>query len=306
MNGEGLSDRAKETAGAERDHADEAYWDASWRRDAPTPVDLDDARLRNHVNLRLGRLLDHVLAGLPDRRPGWRTFRSQDNGAAAGPKAPPPPGQSQPVVIEAGCGGSAWLPVFAQRHGCAVIGVDYSARGCALARATLEQAGAPGRVIQADLFDPPAELAGCADVVFSQGLAEHFSPTSALTARLAWLLKPGGLALTIVPNMRGLTGLAQRLADRQIFNLHVPLNPMELARAHAEAGLTPLEHGWLGTLNLGVVNCSGLPRAVARPLTLTFAGVSMAAWALERALRAELPNGLTSPQAYCVARKPGA
>jgi len=212
------------------------------------------------------------------------------------------------VIVEAGCGGSAWLPVFATRYGCDVLGVDYSPRGCALAWATLERAGAPGRIVEADLFNPPAEVAGelaaCADVVFSQGLAEHFTPTSALTKRLAWLLKPGGLAVTIVPNMRGITGLAQRLADRRIFGLHVPLGPGELALAHAEAGLTPLEQGWLGTLNLGVVNCSGLPRGLGRPLELALAGASMAVWSLERLFGVELPSAFASPLVYCAARKP--
>ncbi len=261
------------------DKAGRAHWDAAWLRDTPAPVDADDRRLRNHVNLRLVRLLDGLL---------------------------PRPARPGMMLVEAGCGGSAWLPLFATRYGHKVAGVDFSETGCGLARATLERAGVPGRIVRADLFDPPAELAACADVVFSQGLAEHFTPTSALTRRLAWLLKPGGLAVTLVPNMRGLTGLLQRVCDRRVFDLHVPLTPSALADAHVEAGLTPVASGWLGTLNLGVVNLAGLPRVVGRPLSKAFAAVSMAVWALERTLGAELPGRLNSPVAYCAARKPSA
>lgn len=259
------------------DKAGRAHWDVAWLRDAPAPVDADDRRLRNHVNLRLVRLLDGLL---------------------------PRPAPAGALLVEAGCGGSAWLPLFATRYGYDVAGVDFSEAGCGLARATLERAGVSGRIVRADLFDPPGELAACADVVFSQGLAEHFTPTSALTRRLAWLLKPGGLAVTLVPNMRGLTGLLQRVCDRRVFDLHVPLTPAALARAHAEAGLKPVESGWLGTLNLGVVNLSGLPRAVGRPLSMAFAAVSMAVWTLERTLGGELPGRFASPVAWCAARKP--
>ena len=270
------------------------HWEAVWRREAPEPVNLNDRSLRNHMNLLLGAFFARHLPPAPD------------------------PGQGEPpLLIEAGCGASAWLPVFATRHGYRVRGLDYSAQGCGLARAVLRKAGVVGEVFQADLFNPPPELtpvlAGRADVVFSQGLAEHFLPTRGVVQRLAWLARPGGLVLTLVPNMRGLTGLAQRLLDARVYALHTPLSPAALARAHHEAGLAPLAWGHLGLLNLGVVNPA---RFAARPLVRRFLGAalaapSLAAWALERVLAAlctrpgpRLANGISSPLVYCVARKP--
>ncbi|GAB6126964.1 class I SAM-dependent methyltransferase [Humidesulfovibrio idahonensis] len=264
---------------ATHDKAGADYWRDVWLREAPEPVDLDDASLRNHVNLRLGRFFQEHL---PQARPGQ-------------------------IFLEAGCGASAWLPVFARRFGYRVMGLDYSEQGCGLAKAVLQKAGVAGSILRADLFALPPELQGSADVVFSQGLVEHFSPTRGVVERLAWLAKPGGLVLTLAPNMRGLTGLLQRVADKRTFDLHVPLTPEDLARAHRESGLKPLAWGHLGTLNLGVVNLS---RWASRPvghrlLTWLLAGSSMGVWLLERLCKDELPNGLTSPVAYCVARKAG-
>lgn len=265
------------------DKAGTDYWQSVWLREAPDPVDLDDTRLMNHMNLLLGAFFERHLP-------------------MAGPEQ---------VLLEAGCGGSAWLPVFAARFGYRVRGLDYSEMGCALAQAVLRKAGAVGEIMQADLFDPPEPLEGAADVVFSQGLAEHFNPTRGVIERLAWLARPGGLVITLVPNMRGLTGLAQRLLDRRIYALHTPLWPKDLAQAHRDSGLLPQAWGHLGALNLGVVNPARWER---RPLARKFLGAalaipSMAAWILERLLgeerRARLANDLTSPIVYCVARKPG-
>lgn len=256
------------------------YWSGVWNRPVPQAVDLDDPRLDNHMNRLLGGLLDRTL--LPTR-----------------------PGR---VLLEAGCGGSAWLPVFALRHCCRVLGLDYSAEGCALARETLRAAGVAGEILEADLFAPPERLLESADIVFSQGLVEHFTPTSAVVARLANLTRPGGLVLTLAPNMRGLTGLVQRLLDKRTFALHTPLSPAALAQAHQDCGLVPVECGHLGTLNLSVANHE---RWASRPLAYALlarakAWPSKLVWLAERALGRVLPNSLTSPLVYCLARKPGA
>ncbi|HPA85892.1 MAG TPA: class I SAM-dependent methyltransferase, partial [Deltaproteobacteria bacterium] len=81
------------------------------------------------------------------------------------------------TLLEIGCGGSQWLPAFAKRFGVDVSGIDYSEQGCASARAILDQAGVEGRIVQADLFDPPADMVGSYDMVMSFGVLEHFPDT---------------------------------------------------------------------------------------------------------------------------------
>lgn len=266
------------TGNTATDKASPEYWGGVWTRPVPQAVDLDEPRLDNHMNQLLGTLLDrHLLPARPER-----------------------------TLLEAGCGGSAWLPVFAKRYECQILGLDYSASGCALARETLRAAGVAGEILEADLFAPPERLLEVADIVFSQGLVEHFTPTGAIVARLADLTRPGGLVLTLVPNMHGLTGLVQRLMDARIFALHTPLSPAALALAHQDCGLVPLECGHLGTLNLSVANHA---RWAGRPLLDALlarakAWPSKLVWLAERALGRELPNGITSPLVYCVARKP--
>lgn len=135
-------------------------------------------------------------------------------------------------------------------------GIDYSEKGCELARQNLELAGVSGDIYCSDLFCPPAELLGQFDVVVSFGLVEHFVETDRCVAALSRFVRPGGMLLTTSPNLAGAVGLLQRILGRDIYDKHRPLDRRMLLAAHGPSHLNVLDCDYLFFVNFGVVNLS--------------------------------------------------
>lgn len=219
------------------------YWDRTWiDSEIPPPVDLSDKSLRNHATLAMHRHFEEVLAPLRGR---------------------------QARMIELGCAQSKWLPYFARHWGFQVAGLDTSDLGCQRAREMLAAAGVRGEIERGDMFDPPREMRERFDVVLSLGLVEHFTDTASAVTACAAFARPGGTVLTIIPNVNGIPGLLQRTLDRDVYDVHVPLDASLLADAHIKAGLSVSRCEYLLSANFAVVNHPGLrPRALSvRPET---------------------------------------
>jgi 2-polyprenyl-3-methyl-5-hydroxy-6-metoxy-1,4-benzoquinol methylase len=267
--------------GQTTDKAGKRYWDSAWQATTlPRLVVPGGKRLRNHVRRRFHAFFSEVMAG---RR-----------------------GQH---LVEVGCANSVWLPYFATEHGCAVAGLDYSQAGCASAQALLAAAGVSGEITHGDLWAPPEELLGSFDVVFTYGLVEHFEPTEDVLAALANLLKPGGVMITIVPNMVGWVGLMQKHLNRPVFDIHVPISLEGLQAAHRHAGLAVQETRYLCSINFGVLNLDNavdrLPTRLAKKvIAKALIAVSAMVWWIEDHSPLRLPaNRLTSPYIACVTSK---
>ena len=214
-------------------------------------------------------------------------------------------------LLEAGCGPASTLPYFANQFGFSVTGIDYSPTACEQARAVLRREKIVGEIICADFFAPPENLRESFDVVFSSGVAEHFSETSRCIQSLAGFLKPGGLMITSIPNLIGLIGTIQRVANRPVFDVHVPLDKGALATAHEKSGLDVLACEYFMSTNFGVINLNGVARnslnGLAKRAGLALlTRLSRAIWIAEDMLRPIPPNKFTSPYVICVARKRGA
>lgn len=158
------------------------------------------------------------------------------------------------AVMELGCGGSLWLPYLAHAHGCRVSGIDFSTEGIRKAKDHLDRNGARGELYQADFLNPPCDLLGQFDLVYSLGVVEHFDDPAALLCAFAEFLKPGGKLLTWIPNTAGFIMQLQRWADREIYDRHRPLWLHDLMQAHAGSGLIVLEAGYARFLDLSMVN----------------------------------------------------
>lgn len=253
------------------DKAGRQHWDQLWSSvPLPAPIDPRRTGIDHHVNRTLFRALQRALDGRETR------------GAA---------------LLEVGCGQSAWLPVFAQEFGFAVSGLDYSDLGCERARQLLRRERVPGRIVCADLFSPPEDMACAFDVVVSLGVVEHFDDTPAALSALAGYLRPGGRMITLIPNMKGICGLLQRAVSRPVFEMHVPLNRSELVRAHAAAGLSVRWSAYVLAANLCVVNMENLrdrPRLYAAGDRWRWR-ISKACWMIESALPLNIANRWTSP-----------
>jgi 2-polyprenyl-3-methyl-5-hydroxy-6-metoxy-1,4-benzoquinol methylase len=213
-------------------------------------------------------------------------------------------------LVEVGCARSQALPVLAKRLGLSVAGIDYSPNGCEQTRVMMEREGVRGEVYCSDIFAIPDSLKGKFDIVVSFGLIEHFSDTREIVSALAQLMKPGGVILTNIPNMRGTVGLAQKFLNRGIYDIHVPLTPSLVRDAHEKAGLRVIKCGYFLSCNYGVVNL-GKPnqrslRWWAKKIVLaSLARLSMMVWLIERTLGKFPVTQLFSPYVNCVAVKPG-
>ena len=74
------------------------------------------------------------------------------------------------------------------------------------------------------MFDPPDDMKGQYDLVMSFGVVEHFKDTTACLKACAAFVKPGGQMFTMIPNMTGLVGSLQKIIDRNVYDIHVPLS----------------------------------------------------------------------------------
>lgn len=260
---------------------DSDYWDRTWSgRTVPEPLNPRGSGLNGT---------------LPRR---WHRFFSQSFGSLGI--------RSGDRLLEAGCGGSVFLPYFVSEHGLAAEGLDNSTEGCELSNAIARRSGIPTPIHFGDVLHPAQFLLGRYRAVFSLGLAEHFTPTTSIVTALAAFLEPGGWLITVVPNMHGLVGALQRLVDPAVYRIHVPLSPAELADAHRSCALAVLSAQHVMTANFGVVNFSGPGSRVAPSLGLRLTSwTSKLVWTLERAGVPEMPNGWTSPYVAVLAQRLG-
>jgi len=262
------------------DKAGRKYWEQSWTdRPETLPVDPSDRRLSAYVDRRLHEMFCSVFSGAPSTR----------------------------RLLEIGCGRSRWLPYFGKHHGFSVAGVDYSPTGCQQAEALLAAAQVEGRVICADFFDPPKELLESFDVVWSLGVMEHFDDTGNVAAAFARFLRPGGVMITVIPNMRWVIGGLQVLLNAPVYRIHVPLSLRELVRAHEHAGLNTEDARYFLATNFWVVNVDqppGIRRVLGRALVGVMGRLSAMIWAFEERFVRIPSSRVYSPYLLCVARKP--
>lgn len=271
-----------ESGDKEVDKAGQEYWNQTWG-DYPLPKvwDVDSKRLLNHVEREFFLWIAKVLKNRGKTGPDVR-------------------------LVEVGCARSQALPVLAKRLGVSVAGIDYSPNGCEQTRVMMKREGVSGEVYCSDIFAVPTTLKGSFDVVVSFGLIEHFSNTNEIVSALAGLLKPGGVIFTNIPNMRGTTGFVQKVLNRGIYDIHVPLTPSLVRTAHKAAGLHVIESTYFLSNNYGVVNLGDPNRKNlgwwARKVVLAIlARVSMAVWLIERMLGALPASAVFSPYVNCIA-----
>jgi len=259
---------------------DKGYWESLWEPAAlPRRVFPEQDTLRNHSYHHMHRYFEEFVR--PAAVPGAR-------------------------LIEFGCAQSTWLSYFARRFGFAVTGIDYSETGCEKAKAVLRRDGMTGEIVHADFMPPPDRLLQVFDVGISFGVAEHFEDTADCLKAFRRFLKPGGLLVTLVPNMAGLLGGLQRTFDRKIYDIHVVLDKTALADAHRRAGLDVVDARYLVCSNFGVItigSSAGALRAK-RALRQALMGASASLWFIDRHIARLAESRAFSPYVVCAARNP--
>jgi 2-polyprenyl-3-methyl-5-hydroxy-6-metoxy-1,4-benzoquinol methylase len=259
------------------DKAGKQYWDKVWEaHDMPLGVDPGKEGLPNYVNRRFHEYFCNVFSNMNTQ--GQR-------------------------LLEIGCARSVWLPYFAKKFGFKVYGIDYSEIGCQQAARILANEGVKGEIVCSDLFSPPEFMLDVFDAAISFGVVEHFQDTTECIAAFSKFLKPGGLLITNVPNLQGMNGLIQKVVNRTIFDIHVPLNISTLIRAHQINGLRIISCKYFLFANLGVLNIENLKGSLFYKVARLRSWVNEVVWIIERVVPALKPNRWSSPYINCVAVK---
>lgn len=263
----------------ELDKAGQKYWDNNWvsNDQLPPAVNPRDRSLNNYVNYQFHLLFERLFEPLKT---------------------------SNLTLLEVGCARSAWLPYFAKEFDFRVFGIDYSEVGCRKASEILKNEGVRGEVICSNFFTPPLDLINTFDVVFSLGVLEHFEDTETSLRQLVGFLKPGGRIITIIPNIPGISGWLTKIANREVYDVHVPLDRSTLYLTHINCKLDVEICDYFLFINLGVANFEKWRGSFFyRGLTRLCSWTSKLFWFFERVFIPLTPNPLTSPYIVCVARK---
>jgi 2-polyprenyl-3-methyl-5-hydroxy-6-metoxy-1,4-benzoquinol methylase len=261
------------------------YWSSKYPIEAlPQPVDPRNRSLRNYFRRYHHKEFSRWLKRL-DIKPGAK-------------------------LIEIGGGGSIWLPYFGAEHGLDVTALDYSETGCAAAEYTLQRSGVEGRVVCADLFAPPEELKGSFDLLTSFGVVEHFTDTAHCLEACARFLRPGGIMMTVIPNLAGLNGAGTRFFSPETYAIHVPLSAKSLRQAHEKAGLEVLECRyftpfWASDWSVPAQDKRAHRRLLRNLLWYPSAAAAAATWVVDDLIGNRIPGSrLLSPWSICWSRKP--
>ena len=207
-------------------------------------------------------------------------------------------------VLEIGCAQSRWLPYFAREWGYRVAGLDYSELGCRQSRDLLAREGIAGKIYHQDLFCPRPDQVSSFDLIFSNGVVEHFQDPGAVLKQMAVYLKPGGFMITLIPNLAGWLGKLQQFLGPEVMAVHQPLTLEELVEAHTAAHLVPSRCAYLAFLHFSVANPGARWQGWRRSVLLKgLKGATVMARIFHKTLPLVSANRRTAGYIACLARR---
>ena len=152
-------------------------------------------------------------------------------------------------VLDAGCGSGFFSAYFLSR-GCEVYTLDYSAEALEMARRKTD--GKCAAYLQENLLDPAfgARYAGKFDLVFTDGLFEHFSSEDQhrILENFRKTKKAEGLVTTFVPNRFSWWEFVRPLVMPGIHE--VPFTPSSILSLHQDMKI--VNRGGLNVLPVGL------------------------------------------------------
>ncbi len=263
--------------------SEKQYWDEAWsKRLLPEAINPHKRDLNNYINLEFHKYFAEIFSCLNN---------------------------DEIKLLEIGCAGSAWLPYFAKEFGFKVTGLDYSEIGCNQARSILKKEKVNGEVIQVDFFYPPENMLEFYDVLVSFGVVEHFDATSDCLLAFSRFLKPGGIIITIIPNMVGIVGVIQKIINKPVYDIHKLIDLKILYDAHNKAGFNVIKCHYYISVNFGVLNLNGLKEKTfswySKKLFIAILNrFSKFIWFLEKKIKIMGPTKYFSPYIICFGQKP--
>lgn len=257
------------------DKAGENYWNKNWTdSEKPLLFNEKDKSLNNYVNFKFHKFFESFFH------------------------------KKRFSIIEIGCANSIWPIYFKKNFNAISDGLDYSKIGCKKSRALFKYHKIDGKIYCADLFNPPKTIFKKYDFVVTFGVIEHFVETKGCLEACAKLLKPGGSLITIIPNMNGINGFLQKMIDRKVYDVHVPLSKKDLTKAHENSSLLLKKCDYFLSVNLSVINSGTFSSSrYNKYLRHLLSSISKTFWSLEK-LKIKIPcNFVSSPYLISVAEK---
>lgn len=230
------------------------YWDGvhaaedrAWAGPAVPAPEVGPAGWKARVRRWLGPRLLEAMGGYDDHLL-WDVILPPHLAGRAGARA-----------VEVGSAPGEFVTRLKDRFGLDPYGIEYSPRGAELNRRVFAAHGVdPGHVIEVDFFDPElqARHGESFDVVLSRGFIEHFTDVAGVVQRHLDLLRPGGLLVVVIPNLRGLNLALSWLFHREVVAMH-NLEIMDRASFLAlfdRRQVTPLFCDYFGTFSFYLFN----------------------------------------------------
>jgi len=190
------------------------HWDAVHASEAaeialPRPTAKASAFKRGVKRLLGSRLREYMSSY--DEHLLWNVFY---------PRYVPAPGSS---VVEIGSAPGEHLARLSETFGLDPYGIEYSAGGVDVNRTLFASRGLdPRNVIAMDFFSDECLESHKErfDMVVSRGFIEHFQDPASVVERHLALLKPGGLLVITIPNLRGVNYALTRLFHAELLPMH--------------------------------------------------------------------------------------
>lgn len=138
-------------------------------------------------------------------------------------------------ILEAGCG-TGYFSSYFQNRGAEVYSLDFSFKALEITKRNLVDC----TLLQADVREIPIRD-GFFDVIFTDGLLEHFENSEIILEEFKRVLSPNGIIITFVPNKFAFWQLLRPFIMKGIEE-H-PLTLKQLVKLHKNVGLVPSEYG---------------------------------------------------------------
>lgn len=250
---------------------DATFWDAHWEQyQLPRRVDL-----RSYFSYRCDRMFRSVVPRVPNGR-----------------------------FIDVGSGLGQWLIYFRENFGYDVVGVDTSPVACDRARQNLRLAGVDGEVLCSDILTAPLEEESF-DVVYSGGLIEHFDDPFPIVQRMSRLVKPGGIHIVSVPNLRSIYWTLRERLDPEVDHNHREITPDMLRTMLQDSGMRKITIRFFGSTRLPFVRrrgVSGPGLGVSLPVWFAMRSADRGATTMFKALKFHPEGARLSQQIVAIGR----
>ncbi|MBK5257371.1 MAG: methyltransferase domain-containing protein [Vicinamibacteria bacterium] len=168
----------------------------------------------------------------------------------------PQPGAS---VVEIGSAPGEHLVKLSETFGLVPYGIEYSEEGVLVNRSLFAARGLdPDHVVALDFFSDEclSRYRDHFDVVVSRGFIEHFKDPGSVVDRHLELLKPGGLLVVTIPNLRGVNGALTRLFHPELIPMHnlEIMSKVPFFELFDTTKVRPLVCAYVGTFNFYLFN----------------------------------------------------